>query len=302
MSPCRSYFSLPDGQEQPVADVAEPGLEHALRSELRVDGGGPDVDAGGPLGGGAADTRLGAEDAEDENALGAPLAEGLDGGGAGAAGGDDGVEDDGQGGGRGGRGGVLGEVVVVLDRLEGGRLAVEAEVVDGDRGGEDGLDCCFRGKPGGGVSRQSCRFLNGGREWNAYRLPCPTRIAEWARLISSLERPWWSRTQIPAVFCPVNNVRYCGLALLPRPRPEDKRCLGPLTFGPAAADMAVANASQPTIRAISCTSDLTSFALVLPERSWLSFARKHGWLETWTLSGRDMVTVRVGMLGGMTVK
>lgn len=56
-------------------------------------------------------------------------------------------------------------------------------------------------------------------------------------------------------------------------------------------DTAVANASEPTRREISCTSVLTSFALVLPERSWLSLARKHGWLETWTLLGRDMLSL-----------
>lgn len=36
---------------------------------------------------------------------------------------------------------VVGEVVVVFDRGEGGGLAEESEVVDWDGGGEDGLDC-----------------------------------------------------------------------------------------------------------------------------------------------------------------
>lgn len=46
-----------------------------------------------------------------------------------------------------------------------------------------------------------------------------------------------------------------------------------------------ARASQPTIVAISCTSCFVSLALVDCERSWLSFARRHGWLETWTFGG-----------------
>jgi hypothetical protein len=37
---------------------------------------------------------------------------------------------------------VVREVVVVLDGLQGGRFAEEAEVVDGNRGWEEGLDCC----------------------------------------------------------------------------------------------------------------------------------------------------------------
>lgn len=58
------------------------------------------------------------------------------------------------------------------------------------------------------------------------------------------------------------------------------------TLGPGAADSAVASASQPTISEISWTSDLTSFTLVLLERSWLNFATRHGCLDTWTLAGR----------------
>lgn len=36
---------------------------------------------------------------------------------------------------------VVGEVVVVFDGLEGGAFAEEAEVVDWDGGGEEGVDC-----------------------------------------------------------------------------------------------------------------------------------------------------------------
>lgn len=45
---------------------------------------------------------------------------------------------------------MLGEVVVVLDGLEGGGLAVQAEVVDGNGGGEEGLDRCLERERGGG--------------------------------------------------------------------------------------------------------------------------------------------------------
>lgn len=74
-----------------------------------------------------------------------------------------------------------------------------------------------------------------------------------------------------------------------RRRPAGKLYHQKRTFGPGTADSAVASASQPTISEISWTSDFTSFALVLLERSWLSFATRHGCLETWTLAGRVML-------------
>lgn len=60
--------------------------------------------------------------------------------------GDDRVDDDGErGGGYGGVGDVLGQVVVILDGLQGDGLAVEPEVVDGHGNGEESLDCWFNG-------------------------------------------------------------------------------------------------------------------------------------------------------------
>ena len=38
----------------------------------------------------------------------------------------------------------------------------------------------------------------------------------------------------------------------------------------------VAKASQPTMRAISCTNAFVSLALVCFDRSWESLARRHG--------------------------
>lgn len=93
----RHTVLLPNSQKQAITHIAQPGLQHALARQLLVDGGKPDIDALSPLGGGPLDARLGAQDAQDDDALGAPLAQGLDGGGTGAASGDDGVEDDGQG-------------------------------------------------------------------------------------------------------------------------------------------------------------------------------------------------------------
>lgn len=59
--------------------------------------------------------------------------------------------------------------------------------------------------------------------------------------------------------------------------------------------MAVASASQPTIREISCTSAFTSLEGVLFDRSWLNLALRQGWFETWTFFGRvDMVFVGDG--------
>lgn len=48
-----------------------------------------------------------------------------------------------------------------------------------------------------------------------------------------------------------------------------------------------AKASQPTMRAISCTSAFVSRAFVSLDRSCESFARTHGWVEMWTFDGRD---------------
>lgn len=48
-----------------------------------------------------------------------------------------------------------------------------------------------------------------------------------------------------------------------------------------------ASASTPTMVEISWIRDLTSRGLALAERSWESFARTHGWVETWTLGGNE---------------
>jgi hypothetical protein len=55
-----------------------------------------------------------------------------------------------------------------------------------------------------------------------------------------------------------------------------------------------ARASQPTMVAISCTSCLVSLAFVDWERRRLSFARRQGCVETWTLDGREEGIVTTG--------
>lgn len=44
---------------------------------------------------------------------------------------------------------------------------------------------------------------------------------------------------------------------------------------------------------ISCTSGLFSRGEVLLERNWDSFARRQGWVETWTLAGSGLAIVGV---------
>lgn len=56
-------------------------------------------------------------------------------------------------------------------------------------------------------------------------------------------------------------------------------------------DNPCARASQPIMVAISWTSRFVSAALVEEDRSWLSFAFTHGWVETWTLDGRELAMV-----------
>lgn len=70
-----------------------------------------------------------------------------------------------------------------------------------------------------------------------------------------------------------------------------------LTVPLGAISTLVARASQPIIRAISCTRDFVSFEEVDSERSWESFAWRHGCLETRTLEGReDMIAVVLVLL------
>merc|ERR1719282_2020623 len=61
---------------------------------------------------------------------------------------------------------------------------------------------------------------------------------------------------------------------------------GETSFPTSAVVRPWANASQPTIVAMSCTRALVSLAFVEADLSWLSFARTHGCAETCALDGR----------------
>jgi hypothetical protein len=67
--------------------------------------------------------------------------------------------------------------------------------------------------------------------------------------------------------------------------------LGGLTTPVWAVERPCAKASQPTIVEISWTRVFVSLAFVDEDRSWLSFARRHGWEETWTFGGREEAIV-----------
>jgi hypothetical protein len=75
---------------------------------------------------------------------------------------------------------------------------------------------------------------------------------------------------------------------------------GEVTSGPDEVVILDARASIPSMSEISWTRAFTSFALVFLDRSWLSFAMRHGCEETWTLGGK-LDIVRLGYLGTVQV-
>lgn len=133
--------SLPNRQEQPVPNIPHSRPQHPPARKPLIHPGNPDLGPLTPLLRHPPHTFFSTQYRHDEDPLGAPVPQRLDGGGAGAARGDDGVENDGEARGRGPAAGGVREVVEVLYGLEGQGLTVEAEVVDGDGAGEDGLDC-----------------------------------------------------------------------------------------------------------------------------------------------------------------
>lgn len=52
-------------------------------------------------------------------------------------------------------------------------------------------------------------------------------------------------------------------------------------------------ASEARRRDISWTRVLVALGVVEEERSWESFARRQGWVETWTLEGREATIVGI---------
>jgi len=61
------------------------------------------------------------------------------------------------------------------------------------------------------------------------------------------------------------------------------------TVPPEDTSRLLPSASQPTMVAISLINALTSRAFVLWERSWESFARTHGWVDTWAFIGSESI-------------
>lgn len=134
-------FLLANSKKQPITDITKTRLEHSPIGELLVNPGYPDIhSAAGPLLRGFSDARDGADDGQHDDPLDPPFLEGLDGGGAGPARSDHRIEEDGQTGRARARRVVVGQVVVVFYRGEGGRFSIQTEVVHGDRRREEGLD------------------------------------------------------------------------------------------------------------------------------------------------------------------
>lgn len=136
----RNKPSLPNRQEQAVPNIPQPRPQHPPARNPLINPRNPNLRPLPPLLRRPPHALPSPEYRDDEDPPRAPVPQRLDGGGAGAARCDDGVEDDGEARGRGPVAGGVREVVVVFYRLEGQGLAVEAEVVDGDGVGEDGLD------------------------------------------------------------------------------------------------------------------------------------------------------------------
>jgi hypothetical protein len=137
---------LAHSNKQSIPDIPHPRHNHPPLIALLINSAHPQLHAFRPALGRATKPRFRAEHAEHDHPLHAPFAEELDGRLGRGAGRDDGVEEDGEGGGGGIGGGVgaqEGEVVVVFDWLEGELVAEEAEVVDGDGGGEEVVDSCM---------------------------------------------------------------------------------------------------------------------------------------------------------------
>lgn len=239
-------------------------------SKLLVNTRNPDFDTTLPLRSSPAQTGVSTNDRENEDALGTPLAEGLNGGSACTASSDNGVKNNGQARGvcagrRVGLGLVIWEVVVVLDRLQGGGLTEEAEMVHRHGGREECLDSFdHRQARAEDWDQGDGLWCDGGR--------C-IRVTEWCLIL------------------------YFRISfLLEKEAVWNSEKGWEQTCGPSEAVILDARASQPSIREISCTRAFTSFALVLLDLSWLSFARRHGWSETWTLGGNG----ELDMMGGLS--
>lgn len=94
---------------------------------------------------------------------------------------------------------MVGEVVVVFDGLEGGGLAEETEVVDGDGDGEEGLQCYSE------MFNTNCFALHWAwKEGETYHQPWKDRNAKLEREILKLGKwRWWCIRSLD-VSCPIS--------------------------------------------------------------------------------------------------
>ncbi len=200
-SACDFNNLLSNGQEQPIPNIPQTRLEHPAIRQLLVHAGQPNLDALLPLRSGRLHARSSAKHRKHNDALGAPFAQGLNRSSTGPTRSDDRVEDDGQGGSAGptrpGPREVVRQVVVVLDRMEGGGFAVQAEVVDGHGVGEEGLDCweVVSGARGRRRATVGARGL--------YLRPCLDQSGEWERGRWCRGGFGWFGNRSPEVFGPV---------------------------------------------------------------------------------------------------
>lgn len=120
-------------------------------------------------------------------------------------------------------------------------------------------------------------------------LPCPVQTAGWGRGRSPRGPTWSWYTRSQGVFHPIQFTELRS-ACAGWERPPLLRGITVVcTLGPSSGVTAAARASQPSMRAISCTSAFTSLGLVFLDRSWPSFANRHGWVDTRTLGGKAMM-------------
>jgi hypothetical protein len=130
------------------------------------------------------------------------------------------------------------------------------------------------------------------KRWCSYLPPCPSRTVGWAPRKCLLGGFRTSGTRNQEGFCPTesDSVSVNPWSTVRWSTQSQGNAI--LTVGPGVEVSTFPSASQPTIKAMSCISVLTSLAGVLCDRSWLSFARRHGCWETWTVdgSGADILT------------
>ena len=139
-----SALSFTQRQEEPIADISYPWLDHASLITVCIESSAPDLGALTPFLCRPPHAVRTTQNTDDNDLLHAPLFQCLYCCCCGPTGRNDGVDKNGQLCGCGIARylrcwSLEGEVVVVFDWLEGGRLAKEAEVGDGDWFGKDGL-------------------------------------------------------------------------------------------------------------------------------------------------------------------